>query len=98
MYVCMYVCLGRDSSVGTTTRYGLDFPGIESRCGRDFPHPSRPALGRTQRPIHGYRFFPGCKAAGAWPCPPASYSSAEVKEIVELYIYSPSGHSWTVLG
>ena len=27
------------------TRYGLDGLGIESWWGRDFPHPSRPALG-----------------------------------------------------
>ena len=33
------------------TRYGLDGPGIESRWGRDFPHPSRPAVGSTQPPI-----------------------------------------------
>ena len=30
------------------TRYGLDGSGIESRWRRDFPHPSRPALGPTQ--------------------------------------------------
>ena len=36
--------VGRDNSVGIATRYGLDSPGIESRWGRDFPHPSRPAL------------------------------------------------------
>ena len=51
----MYVQLheeGRDSSVGIATRYRLDGPGIESRWGgRDFPHPSRPALGPTQPPI-----------------------------------------------
>ena len=41
----------RDSSVGIATRYGLDGPGIESRWGRDFPHPSTPALGPTQPPI-----------------------------------------------
>ena len=42
---------GRDSSVGIATHYGLDGPGIESRWGRDFPHPSRPALGPTQPPV-----------------------------------------------
>jgi hypothetical protein len=42
--------VGRDSSVGIATRYGLDGPGIESRCGRDFPHPSKPALGPTPSP------------------------------------------------
>ena len=43
--------VGRDSSVGIATRYGLDDPGIESRWGRDFPHPSRPVLGPTQPPV-----------------------------------------------
>ena len=33
------------------TGYGLDGPGIESRCGRDFPHLYRPALGPTQPPV-----------------------------------------------
>ena len=37
--------------VGIATRYGLDGPGIESRWGRDFPHPSRPALGPPQPPV-----------------------------------------------
>ena len=43
--------VGPDSSVGTATRYGLDAPGIESRCDRDFPFPARPTLGPTQPPI-----------------------------------------------
>jgi len=43
--------MGWDSSVSIATRYGLDGPGIESQCGRDFPHPSRPALGHIQPPI-----------------------------------------------
>jgi len=38
---------GRDRTVSIATRYGLDGPGIESRLGQDFPHPSRPALGPT---------------------------------------------------
>ena len=43
--------VGRDSSVGIATRYGLEGPGIESRWGRDFPHLSRLALGPTHLPI-----------------------------------------------
>ena len=43
--------MGRDSSVGIAILYGLDCPGIESWRGRDFPHPSRPALGPTQPPV-----------------------------------------------
>ena len=42
--------MGHDSSVGIASRYGLDGPRIESRLGRDFPHPSRPVLGPTQPP------------------------------------------------
>jgi hypothetical protein len=55
---------GRDSSVGIATRYGLDGPGIESRWGQDFPHPSRPALGPTQPPTHWVESFPGVKRPG----------------------------------
>ena len=38
---------GRDSAFGIATLYGLDGPWIESRRGRDFMHPPRPALGPT---------------------------------------------------
>ena len=47
---CTSHFLGRDSSVGTANYYGLDGPGIETRWGRGFPHPSGPALGSTQSP------------------------------------------------
>jgi hypothetical protein len=43
--------LGRDSSVGIATRYGLHGPGIESRWRRDFPQPSRLPVVPTQPPI-----------------------------------------------
>ena len=43
--------VGPDSSVGTATRAGLEGPGIESRWGQDFPHPSRQALVPTQPPV-----------------------------------------------
>ena len=86
--------VGRDSSVGIATRYGLDGPGIESRRGRDFPHPSRPALGHTQLPI---QWVPGVKRPGRGVDHPLP-SSAEVKYRAELYVYSPSGPSWPVMG
>ena len=88
----------RDSSVDIATRYGLDGPGIEYRCGRDFPHLSRPALGPTQPPIQWVQgHFPEGKAAGAWRWSPTP-SIAEVEGRVELYFYSPSGPSWPVAG
>jgi hypothetical protein len=59
--------VGRDSSVGIATRYGLEGPGIISRWGRDFPHPFTPALRLTQFPV---QWVPGLflegKAAGVW--------------------------------
>ena len=64
----VYVLLriGRDSSVGVATRYGLGGPGIESRWGRDVPHPSRPALGLPILLYNGYRVFSGGKAGWSW--------------------------------
>jgi hypothetical protein len=46
-----YYFVGRDNVVGTATGYGLNGLGIESRCGRDFPQPSRPPLGPDQPPV-----------------------------------------------
>ena len=83
----------RDSSVGIAIRYRLDGSGIESRRGRDLPHPSKPALGPTQPPIPD---LSQGKAAEAWRWPPTP-SSAEVKERVELYLYSPHAPSWPVM-
>jgi len=42
---------GPGSVVGIAADYGLDGPGIEFRCRRDFPHLSRLALGPTQPPV-----------------------------------------------
>jgi hypothetical protein len=97
LHICICTCVGRDSSVGIATRDGLNGPGIESRWGRDFLHLSRMALGPTSLLYNGYRVFSRGKSAGAWrwsPTPP----SAKVKDRIELYHYSPCGHSWPVLG
>jgi hypothetical protein len=70
-YFVFLLLVGQDSVVCIVTRYGLEGPGIESRWGRDFPQPSRPALGPTQPPIQWVLgLFPGSKAAGAWRWPP----------------------------
>ena len=49
--VCHIKICGPVSSIGITTGYGLDGPGIDSRWGRDFTHLSRPALGPIQPPL-----------------------------------------------
>ena len=85
---------GRDSAVGIATGYGLDGPGIESRWERDFLHPYLPALGPPSLLYNGYWVFHGGKAAGAWLWQP-TLCSADVKERLELYFYSP-GPSWPV--
>jgi hypothetical protein len=88
---------GRDNAVGIATRYGLHVPGIEFMWGRDFPHPSRPALGPTQPPIQwvlGLSRVVNRPGHGVDYPPP---SSPEVTERVELYLCSLSGSSWFVL-
>ena len=69
--VCSVSPVDRDSSVGIATRYGLDGPGIESRWGRDFLHPSRLALFCCTM---GIGLFPWVKrpGSGADPAPPSS--------------------------
>ena len=69
--------MGRNSVVGIATRYGLEGPGIESRCRRDFPHQSRPVLGPTQPLVQWVPcLFPGGTAAGSWRWPPTSSSAS----------------------
>jgi len=89
---------GPDNSVGIATLYGLDGPGIESRWGgarlsasvQTGPgaHPASHTIGTGS--------FPGVKRPGRddHPLP----SSAEVKERVELHLFSPFGPSWPVVG
>jgi hypothetical protein len=67
------------------------------RCGDRIPVGGKVFRTRLNRPwgppsvlYNGYRVFPGGKAAGAWHRP-ATSSSADVKERVDLYLYSLSG-------
>jgi hypothetical protein len=83
---------------GIATHYMLDGPGIECRWARDYPNLSRPSLVPTHPSLRcRSRGKCGGKAAVSWRWPPTP-SSAEVKERVELYLYSPSGPWWPVLG
>ena len=80
----------RHSAVGTATRYGFDGQGSNPVGGARFFAPVQTGPG-----AHPASYTMG-KAAGAWRWPPIPYR-AEVKERVELYLYSLSGPSWPVL-
>jgi len=88
---------GLGSVVSIVTGYGLDGPGIEFRWGARFSEPVQ--TGPRAHPafcIMGTGSFRGVKRPGRGLYHPP-LSSAEVKEIVELYLYAPSGSSWPVL-
>ena len=88
----------RDSSVGIATRYGLDGQGIESRWEARFPAPVQTGPGAHPASYTtGTGSFPGVKRPGRGVDHPP-LSSGEVEGRVELYICSPSGSSWPVLG
>jgi len=90
--------VGWDSIVSIVMLLGLDSPGIESQLGARFSTPLQtgPVAYPTSRAI-GTVSFPLVKwlEFGVDPPPP---SSAEIKGGVELYICSPSGILWPVLG
>jgi len=87
-----------NSPVGIATCYGLDSSGIKFwwwggeifRNWPDWP------WGPPSLLYNGYWVIPTGKAARTWHYPPPS--SAEVRERVELYLSSPSGLLWPVLG
>jgi hypothetical protein len=75
--------------VGIVTFNGPDGLGIKFWWQQDFLHLASHAVGTGS--------FPGVK----WPGHGVDHTSppsAEVKEGVELYLYSTSGPSWPVLG
>jgi hypothetical protein len=80
--------MGRGSSVGIATRYGVDGPAIESRWGGEifFTRTDRPC-GPPTLLYKGYRVIPGGKTAEAWRRPPTP-SIGEVKESVELFTFT----------
>ena len=89
--------MGRDSSVGIANRYGLDGPGIESRCGAKFSAPVQTGPGDHQASYTmGNASFLGVKRLGRGADPPPP-SKCRGQERVELHLYSPSGPSWPVI-
>ena len=86
---------GRDSSVGIATRYGQ---GFESRWGARFSTPVQ--TGPEAYPACctvGTGSLPGVKRPerGADHPPPSKWRG---HERVGLYLYSPSGNQWPVIG
>ena len=92
------VLTGRDSSVGIATGYGLDGPVIESRRGARFSTPVQTDPGAHPASCTmGTGSFPGVKRPGRGADHPPP-SKCRCHERVELYLYSPSGLQWPVIG
>jgi hypothetical protein len=86
--------MGRDKDSLRAGRSGDRIPV----GGEIFPYLSRPALGPTQPPI---QWVSGLSRGVKWPGRDVDHpppSSAEVEGRVELYIFTPFGPSWPVLG
>ena len=86
--------MGRGSSVGIETRYGLITPGIESQWGANFLHPSRTTRGSPTLLFSGHQVsFPGVKRPGrAVNHPPTS--NVEVKERARVVLLR---HLWSYM-
>jgi hypothetical protein len=78
------------SVVGIATTYGLDDPVIESRWGARFSAPVQTdPEGPPSILYNGYGIIPGGKVRPGRDTDPSPPSSAEVRNRVELYLYSP---------
>ena len=88
LYRLLGVDMARDSSVSIGTRYGLDGQGIESRWGARFSAPVQTGPG-THPTSYTVRTgaLQGVQRPGRGIDHPTPFS-AEVKERVELYLYS----------
>jgi len=84
-----FVHVGRDSSVGIATGYGLDGPGIESRCGARFSAPAQTETGA--HPAYctmGTGSFPGVKRPGRGVDHPPPYSADVNLLAPKLFFYN----------
>ena len=83
--------MGRDSSVGIATRYGMDGPEILSRCGARFSAPVQTDPGaHSASCTTGTGFSPrGLKQPRRGVVHPVP-SRSEVKERIKLYLDSLS--------
>ena len=90
---------GKVSSVGTATRYGLDGSGFESRRRHYFPGQYRrgPEAQPASSTMTNEVSFPEIQQPGRGDGHPPP-SSADIKDPVELYLYSPSQPAWTDAG
>ena len=90
--------MGRDSSVGIATRYGLDGPGIESRWGARFFTPVQSGPGAHPASCTmGTGSFPGVKRPRRGADHPPLSKCRALKR-VGLNLYSPPGNQWPVIG
>jgi hypothetical protein len=88
----------RDSSVGTATSYGDGRSEDRIPLGAKFSPPVQTGPGHhTVSYTMGTRSFSSVNRRGRGVDHPPQ-STAKVKERVEVYMYSPSGTAWPVVG
>jgi len=95
-----HVCKGgRNSRSWYSKSLHIGWFGVRTPVGdRYFPHSSRPTLRPSQPPVKWVPvLFPGVKRSASGVEHP-TLSSVDVRETVDLYLYSPSGSSWPVVG
>jgi len=99
IYICFWTCRPIEEPETSVTSDSLR----AGRSGDRIPvgsifrtRPDRP-WGSLSPPYNGHRVFPGVNRPRRGVDHPLP-SSAEVKKRVEIYLYSPFGPSWSILG